>query len=81
MRNLDETGMLWYAEECLPRYKHKRNHDETSMLLYAGECFVLEVCGTKSDDDDEPIVWVICSSFCDIPFLVFRVDEFDFILH
>jgi hypothetical protein len=33
------------------------------------------------DDDDEPIVWVICSSFCDIPFLVFRVDESDFILH
>jgi hypothetical protein len=49
------------------------------MLTYAGEFFVLEVCGAKSVD--ERIVWVICSSFCDIPFLVFRVDEFDFILH
>jgi hypothetical protein len=73
------SSATWNA--LLPRYKHKRNHDKTGMLLYAGECFVLEVCGTKSDDDDERIVWVICSSFCDFPFLVFRVDKFDFILH
>jgi hypothetical protein len=26
-------------------------------------------------------LWVICPGFCDVPFLGFRVDEFDFILH
>jgi hypothetical protein len=43
------------------------------MLLYAGECFVLEVCGANFVEDVQIVG--------DIPFLVFKVDAFDFVLH
>jgi hypothetical protein len=42
------------------------------MFLYVEECFVLEVFGANSVGRIQ--LWVICSSFCDIPFLVFKVD-------